>query len=127
MREIIEEIAENDVSLLDAVLPKEGESFVPVTDDKTYKPKPKRYDVSQIQVRVEAERRCRTDVQGEEALPVKQVAYKSDVFGVSNNIVHLTKNKKTNVVTLKRKTVEPTLTEAWSKIQNPQQPWAIQD
>ncbi len=44
MREIIEEIAENDVSLLDAVLPKEGESYVPVTCDPTWNPTPLVYN-----------------------------------------------------------------------------------
>jgi hypothetical protein len=44
MREIIEEIAENEVSLLDMVQARPGEVIVPVSSDPLWNPKPLTYD-----------------------------------------------------------------------------------
>jgi hypothetical protein len=44
MREIIEEIAENEVSLLDMVQARPGEVIVPVSSDPLWNPTPLTYD-----------------------------------------------------------------------------------
>lgn len=70
MREIIEEIAENEVSLLDLVQARPGEVIVPVTSDPEWNPKPLTYDQDKHVV-VKADRKGRTEVEGSEPVPEK--------------------------------------------------------